>query len=109
MPQPDINALVTVTQATDISTGVTCHARHGQITTQAMTAAAAGEHAFIVTNNRVSAGSIIVAHINTTASAGTPIIWVNTVGAGVFTINITNVHATVALDNTAIISFLVLK
>jgi hypothetical protein len=109
MPQPDINALVLAAQGTNISTGVTCHARHGQITTQAMDAIAGAENAFIVTNNRVTAGSVIVAHVNSTASAGTPILSVGTIGAGVFTITVTNLHATNALDNTAIISFLVLK
>ncbi len=108
MPALDIGSLVTAAQAVNISTGVTCHAYHGQITTQAMDAIANAENAFIVTNNRVGPGSVIVAHLSSTTSAGTPVISVGTVGVGVFTITISNVGAA-TLDNTAIISFLVLK
>lgn len=109
MPAVDINSLVTAAQGTNISTGVTCNAYHGQITTQAMDATAGSENAFIVTNDRVGPGSVIVSHINSTSSAGTPVVSVGTIGAGVFTITITNLHGTNSLNNTAVISFLVLK
>lgn len=109
MAATDLNALVTAAQGTNISTAVTCNARHGQITTQGMDAAAAAENAFTVNNNRVSAASVIVAHISSTASTGTPIISVGSVAAGSFVITITNVHSADALNAAAVISFLVIK
>ena len=103
-----LGPLATVSQATDITTGVTIAANYGQITTQAMAAAAAAEDTFTVTNSRVQATSIVHVQIASTASAGTPFAYVASVAAGSFVINITNFHATNALDAAAVISFVVL-
>lgn len=103
-----IGPVVTATQGTNISTGVTCSGKHGQITTQAMDAAAAAENAFTVTNTAVQASSLVFAQITSTASAGTPLAYVSSVAAGSFVITITNLHDTNALDAAAVISFVVL-
>lgn len=97
-----------VTQITNSSTGVTLSKPCGQITTVALTTAAAAEEAFEVTNTLVDANDVI-AVCTTYAGAGKPIVSVTNVGAGVFTINITNVHAANALDAVLVINFTVIK
>ena len=97
-----------VTQITDASTGVTLSKPCGQITTVALTTAAAAEEAFVVTNTLVDATDV-VAVSTTYAGAGTPVVFITNVGAGVFTINISNVHAANALNAVLIINFAVLK
>ena len=97
-----------VTQITSASTGVTLSKPCGQITTVALTTAAAAEEAFVVTNTLVDANDVIA--VSTTyAGAGKPIVFVTNVGAGVFTLNITNVHAANALDAVLIINFALIK
>ena len=97
-----------VTQASSASTGVTLSKPVGQITTVALTTAAAAEEAFVVTNTLVDANDIIV--VSTTyAGGGKPIVFVTNVGAGVFTINISNVDAAAALDAVVVINFAVIK
>lgn len=103
-----LKPFATVTQGTNISTGVTCNARHGQITTQAMDAIAGAENAFVVTNSMVGAASVVFCQVTSTASAGTPLAYVSAVAAGTFTITITNLHGADALNAAAVISFLVL-
>lgn len=98
----------TVTQITSIATGVTVSGLGGQITTVASTLAAAAEAEFEVTNDQVAATDVI-ALSTTYAGAGTPMLSVRKVGAGVFTITITNVHASDALDAVLVINFRVLK
>lgn len=97
-----------VTQITNASTGVTLSKRVGQITTVALTTAAAAEEGFVVTNTEVAAADIIA--VSTTyAGGGTPIVFVTAVADGSFKINITNVHASAALDAVLVINFKVLK
>lgn len=97
-----------VTQATNASTAVTLDKPCGQITTVALTTAAAAEEAFVVNNSLVDANDVIV--VNTTyAGGGKPIVFVTNVGAGVFTVNITNVHAANALDAVLVVNFAVIK
>lgn len=97
-----------VTQITNAGTGVTLSKLCGQITTVALTTAAAAEEVFIVTNTLVDANDVI-ALSTTYAGGGTPILWVKAVGAGVFTIVVTNVHASAALDALMVINFAVIK
>lgn len=97
----------TVTQGTSITTGVTLNTTTGQITTVSTTLAAAGEAAFVVTNSVVAATSVVVASLASTSSAGTPFVGVSAIAAGSFTILITNLHASAALDNTLTINFMV--
>ena len=98
----------TKTQITTSATAVTLDKPCGQITTVALTTAAAAEEAFVVNNTSVDADDVIV--VNTTyAGAGKPIVFVTNVGAGVFTVNITNVHATDALNAVLVVNFAVIK
>jgi hypothetical protein len=97
-----------VTQITSASTGVTLSKYCGQITTVALTTAAAAEEAFVVTNTKVDANDVIV--VNTTyAGGGKPVVFVTNVAANAFTINISNVHASAALDAVLVVNFAVIK
>lgn len=97
-----------VTQITTSATGVTINKPCGQITTVALTTAAAAEETFIVTNSSVAATDVVV--VSTTyAGAGLPMLGVTAVGAGVFTINITNLAAVAALNAVMVINFAVIK
>lgn len=104
-----LSGLGTVTQITSITTGVTLGAIAGTITTVSSTLAAAAEADFVVTNSKVAATDVVVANIKSTSSAGTPIVSVAAVAAGSFTLRLTNLHATNALDNTLLINFVVIK
>jgi hypothetical protein len=97
-----------VTQITSAATGVTLSKLAGTITTVALTTAAAAEESFVVTNTKVAVTDV-VAVSTTYAGGGTPIVAVKGVAAGSFSIVITNLHATAALDAVAVINFYVLK
>lgn len=97
-----------VTQITSASTAVTLNKYCGQITTVALTTAAAAEEAFVVNNSKVDANDVIA--VSTTyAGAGKPVVFITNVGAGVFTVNISNVHAANALDAVLVVNFAVIK
>jgi hypothetical protein len=97
-----------VTQITTAATAVTLNKICGKITTVALTTAAAAEEEFVVNDSMIAATDIVV--LSTTyAGAGTPMLSVKTVGAGVFTITITNVHAANALNAVMVINFAIIK
>jgi hypothetical protein len=97
-----------VTQITSATTAVTLNKFCGQITTVALTTAAAAEEAFVVNNSKVDANDVIA--VSTTyAGGGKPMVWVTNVGAGAFTVNISNVHASAALDAVLVVNFAVIK
>lgn len=98
-----------VTQATSITTGVTCNAYSGVITTVSQTVANSSEADFTVTNDKVAATDVVVACIKTHTSAGTFAVTVSAVAAGSFNLRLTNLHASVAGDNVLVINFIVLK
>jgi hypothetical protein len=98
-----------VTQITSITTGVTCSAYSGVITTVSQTVAAGAEADFVVTNTKVAATDIVVACIKTHTSAGSFMVAAAAVAAGQFTLRLTNLHASAAGDNVLVINFLVLK
>jgi hypothetical protein len=98
-----------VTQATSITTGVTCNAYTGVITTVSQTVAAAGEAEFTVTCNKVAATDVVVACIKTHTSAGSFIVATSAVAAGSFKLHLTNLHASTAGNNVLVINFIVLK
>jgi hypothetical protein len=98
-----------VTQATSITTGVTCSALSGVITTVSQTVAAGAEAEFTVTNTLVAATDVVVACIKTHTSAGSFIVAVSAVAAGSFKLHLTNLHASTAGNNVLVINFLVLK
>jgi len=98
-----------VTQATSITTGVTCNAYTGVITTVSQTVAAGAEAEFTVTNDKVAATDVVVACIKTHTSAGSFIVATSAVAAGSFKLHLTNLHASTAGNNVLVINFLVLK
>ena len=98
-----------VTQATSITTGVTCSALTGVITTVSQTVAAGAEAEFTVTNTLVEATDVVVACIKTHTSAGEFIVGVSAVADGSFKLRLTNLHSANAGNNVLIINFLVLK
>ena len=98
-----------VTQITSITTGVTCNALSGEITTVSQTVAAGAEADFVVTNSLVAATDIVVACIKTHTSGGSFIVAVSAVAAGQFTLRLTNLHASAAGDNVLVMSFFVIK
>ena len=97
-----------VTQITNASTGVTLDKVCGQITTVALTTAAAAEEVFTVTNSTVAATDVVV--VSTTyAGGGTIQVTTKKTVAGAFDIAIANLHASAALDAVVVINFAVLK
>jgi len=98
-----------VTQGTSITTGVTCNAYSGVITTVSQTVAAGAEAEFTVTNDHVAATDVVVACIKTHTSAGSFIVATSAVAAGSFKLHLTNLHASTAGNNVLVINFLVLK
>lgn len=98
-----------VTQATSISTGVTCDAYTGVITTVSQTVAGGAEAEFTVTNSKVAATDVVVPSIKTHTSAGDFIVAVSAVADGSFKLRLTNLHASTAGNNVLVINFLVLK
>jgi len=98
-----------VTQATSISTGVTCNAYTGVITTVSQTVAGGAEAEFTVTNDKVAATDVVVPCIKTHTSAGDFIVATSAVAAGSFKLRLTNLHASTAGNNVLVINFLVLK
>lgn len=98
-----------VTQASSISTGVTCNAYSGVITTVSQTLAAGADAEFTVTNANVAATDVVVACIKTHTSAGDFIVGVSAVAAGSFKLRLTNLHASTAGNNVLVINFIVLK
>ncbi len=99
----------TVSQATNITTGVTLNYPAGLITTQSASAAANAAHTFTVTNSYVTASSNIRAWIvdyaGTIATNGFPDVIVDNPGSGSFNIIIVNGHGTNALSGVLKIGF----
>lgn len=100
---------VAVTQATNISTAVTCNSLTGVITTVSQSIAAGAEGEFTVNNNKVKATDVVVACIKTHTSAGDFIAAVSAVADGSFKIRLTNLNAATAGNNVLVINFAVIK
>ena len=98
-----------VTQASSITTGVTCSAYSGVITTVSQTVAAGAEAEFTVTNTLVAATDVVVACIKTHTSAGSFIVATSAVADGSFKLHLTNLSAGTAGNNVLVINFIVLK
>lgn len=105
----------TVTQETNITTGVTLNSPGGIITTQAASTAAAAEDSFVLTNSELGGSAAdprtLVVALQDYTGAGTPFVSVSTRDetASTATITITNLHAAAALDAALKIRFWVLK
>jgi hypothetical protein len=98
-----------VTQASSISTAVTCNANTGVITTVSQTVAAGAEAEFTVNNSKVAATDVVSVCIKTHTSAGSFIAAVSAVAAGSFQIRLTNLHASTAGNNVLVLNFIVHK
>ena len=105
---PVLQGQTAVTQATSITTGVTCSAYTGVITTVSQTVAAGAEAEFVVTNTKVAATDVVVACIKTHTSAGLFFVACTAVAAGSFELTLTNLGAA-AGNNVLVINFIVLK
>lgn len=97
-----------VTQLTSITTGVTCNAYSGVITTVSQTVAGGAEASFTVTNNKVSATDSVSVAIKTHTSAGLFFPAVTQVANGSFRISLTNLDAA-AGNNVLVLNFVVHK
>jgi len=100
----------TVSQATNVNTGVMLNSSSGVITTQsASTAAATVESGFTLTNSMITAASVIkaqiVAYSGATITNGIPHLVVEAPGSGTVVIKIANLHAANALSGTMKIHF----
>src|ERR1700740_1807477 len=97
-----IQGQTAVTQITTITTGVTCNAYSGVITTVSQTVAAGAEADFVVTNSKGAATDVGSVCIKTHTSAGTFEASVAAVAAGQFTIRLTNLDASAAGNNVLV-------
>ena len=98
----------TVTQATSKSTGVTLNKLSGRITTHNAALAAGAEVTFVVTNNTVAATDVPVLALQSGGPAGSYDAVVSAVGAGSFSVTLTNLSAG-SLSQAVAINFVVLK
>ncbi len=87
---------------------VTLSKQNGVITTDAITTAAGAAHVITVTNTLVAATSRILVTLDKNGSAGTPVITSVTPGSGSFTVEISNLHASAAVNAALKVHFLVL-
>jgi hypothetical protein len=100
----------TVTQATNITTGVTLSKTTGQITTvTAPSIAAAAEATFTVTNTLVAATSIVLVAVADQFDDGLVVATVSAIGSGTFDITLTNLSAAAVSAGSAVINFAVFE
>lgn len=100
-----------VTQATNRATGVTINALQGTITTNNASLAAEASAVFVVTNNTVEIGDVVVCAQQSGAVALNTQIEVSAVAAGSFSLSVinNNVAAGTAETGAILINFIVLK
>jgi hypothetical protein len=96
-----------VTQETSKATGVTLNKVTGAITTHNASLTGGAEVDFIVTNSFVAATDVPVVAIKSGVTTGTYIASVSAVGAGQFTVTLSNVGTTAG--EALVISYVVLK
>jgi hypothetical protein len=98
-----------VTQLTSITTGVTLNASAGVITTVSSTLAADTSATFTITNSNVQASSLVLANVvNYSGTQGAPVLRVQNVTGGAFSVVLRNVDDTDALNGIMKIAFIVL-
>lgn len=91
-----------------VSDAGTLNKAAGRVTTEALTTAAEAAEAFTITNDQVTANSIILASISEYDGAGGPVISSVQPGAGSFVVNLINSSAATALDDSLSFDFVVL-
>jgi hypothetical protein len=104
-------ASVGVTQQTNRTTAVIANALAGQITTNNASLAAEASADFVVNNNKVEAGDLVLVAMASGSNGGGTAIGVVAVAAGSFTIRVTNnnVAAGTAETGAIVITFMVFK
>lgn len=94
--------------ATASAGAATLNANTGEVTTEALTTAAGANYTLTLTNNKITAGSLVLCNItqgsNTTVGS---VLWTAVPGSGTIPIVVKNTHATVALNGTLKIRFFV--
>lgn len=96
--------------ATAVSGAATLAKMAGTVTSEALTTAALATYTLTLTNTDIAAADQVFASVAFgTATTGIPEITTVTPGAGSVVIVVRNAHATVALNGTIVISFMVLK
>lgn len=98
-----------VTQATDKSTGVTLNKLYGAITMNAAALNFGTEATFVVTNTLCAVGDVPVVCHSSGGTAGSYQVTVSAVGAGSFTITVSNVTTATNLSEAIVISFILVK
>lgn len=100
-----------VTQATNRTTGVTINAICGTITTNNASLAAEAAAAFVVTNNKVAIGDVVLVSQQSGAVGALTDVVVTAVAAGSFTISVMNNNPAAGTAETGaiIINFAVIK
>ncbi len=96
-----------VTQGTSKATGVTLSKPCGAITTHNAELAGGAEVSFAVTNTLVAATDVVVACVKSGAATGTYVASVSAVGAGSFTVTLSNLGTTAS--EALVINFAVIK
>lgn len=100
----------TVTQITNIDTGVTLNKICGEIIlVTSATLAAAAEASITVTNSAVAVTDVVVVSVKTQYTDGVIVAYVKSVAAGSFVIGLTNVDAAAVSAGTGKLSFAVIK
>ena len=95
--------------ATASAGAATLNSLMGQITTEALTTAAAAEYTLTLTNSQIAAADLIFASVDPLTSAGSPAIGQCKANAGSAVITVTNLHASAAFDAAIKINFMVIK
>lgn len=91
------------------SGAVTQNSLAGQITTESLTTAAAGEYTLTITNSLITANSVVIASVgNGTSTTGVPGIGGVTPAAGSLVITVTNLAAAAAFNGTLKINYAVI-
>lgn len=95
------------------ATPQTCNARSGAVTTGTLTTAAVTNAAYVINNSAVVATSRvycqILAYSGTPVTNGIPVIVACAPAAGTITLQITNAHASNAMNGTLVLAFWVLN
>lgn len=91
------------------ATPQTCNGSSGAVTTGTLTTAAATNAAYVINNTSVTAASRIQctlqSYSGTIITNGIPVPVTCVPGAGTITVNLTNIHASNALNGTVVIGF----
>lgn len=93
----------------DANDAITLNRQNGILTTKSLTTAAVTSYSLTWTNSLISSTSRVFAIVQTTLSAGTPMIVRCSSGSGSSTISIYNAHASTALNNSLIINVMVIN